>query len=584
MTPMPRIIRRQLDGSHDEDGAGWPAHLHPVLRRIYQLRGIRHFSEVEHRLGALAAPSQLSGLQQACAVLHHALEEQQHIIVVGDFDADGATGTAVAVRGLRMLGARHVDYRVPNRIDHGYGLSTALVEEIAAAQPDLIITVDNGISSVAGVATAQQLGMRVIITDHHLPGPQLPAADAVVNPNLPGDDFPSKALAGVGVMFYVLLALRAQLRDADWFAHKNLPEPDLRELLDLVALGTVADLVPLDYNNRILVHAGLQRMRAGRACAGIAALFEVSGRSAARIDTSDLAFAIAPRINAAGRIADMGIGIDCLLSDDPGQAQLLARRLSEINAQRRDVQTEMVAQAEEFVSDFLQRHGSDALPVGLVLHEPDWHPGVVGLLASKLKDQLHRPVIVCAPGGEDGMVSASARSIAGFHIRDALVDLDAAHPGLITRFGGHAMAAGLSLPADNVTAFAEAFDALCRSRITSDQLQALLHTDGELADGDLDMALARQLRMAGPWGQAFPAPLFDNAFEVESWRPVGASGTHLAMKLRLPGSHVVTEAIHFGGYTDAPPPSLLRAVYELVVDEWNGREKVKLMVRHHEPE
>ena len=582
MTPGPRIVRRQLDAVGDQ-AAGWPAHLHPVLRRIYQLRGIRDFSEVEHRLGALAAPARLGGLQQACAVLHQALEQQQRIIVVGDFDADGATGTAVAVRGLRMLGATQVDYRVPNRIDHGYGLSTALVAEIATANPDLIITVDNGISSVAGVAAAKRHGMRVIITDHHLPGPQLPAADAVVNPNLPGDDFPSKALAGVGVMFYVLLALRAQLRDVGWFADRDMTEPDLRVLLDLVALGTVADLVPLDHNNRILVHAGLQRIRAGRACAGVAALLEASGRTAERLDTSDLAFAIAPRINAAGRIADMGIGIDCLLSDDPIQALLLARRLSQINAQRRDVQAEMVAQAEEFVGDFLQRHGSDALPVGLVLHEPDWHPGVVGLLASRLKDKLHRPVIVCAPGGEEGMVSASARSIPGFHIRDALVDLDAANPGLITRFGGHAMAAGLSLRADSVATFAEAFDALCRARISDDQLQALLHTDGELMDGELDMSLARQLQMAGPWGQAFPAPLFDNAFEVESWRTVGASGTHLAMKLRLPGSRVVTEAIHFGGYADAPPPSPLRAVYELVVDEWNGREKVKLMVRHHEP-
>ncbi|MEO7063229.1 MAG: single-stranded-DNA-specific exonuclease RecJ [Dokdonella sp.] len=574
----PVAIRRRsgLPGAH-----AWPADMHPLLVRVYASRGLAPADVAHRRLADLVAPSALGGVGLACEILADAITNGHRICVVGDFDCDGATGTAVAVRGLRMLGACDVGYRVPNRARDGYGLSASLVASLAEPAPELIITVDNGIASHAGVAAAHARGMRVVVTDHHLPGPTLPEADAIVNPNSPGDTFPSKSLAGVGVMFYLLLALRAHLRVSGAFAADNVAEPDLSTLLDLVALGTVADLVPLDINNRILVEAGIKRIRAGRCCAGISALYTAAGRDVTRAVASDLGFAIGPRINAAGRLDDMGVGIECLLTDDPTRALTLAGQLSSINAQRQDLQSTMVDQAETMVAGFLNRHRDDSLPHGIVLYEPDWHPGVVGLVASKLKERLNRPVIACAPAEEGSMeLRGSARSIAGFHLRDALAEVDVGCPGLITRFGGHAMAAGLTISMENLPRFAAEFDVVARRRLDADMLEQCVWSDGELRGSDFTVEAAHVLRYAVPWGQGFAEPAFDNLFDVQSWRAVGER--HLKLSLRLPGGTELFEAIMFNAVEMMPPPSRLRAVYQLDLNEWNGRVRLQLLVRHIE--
>ena len=571
----------------------WPLELHPLVARVYGARGMAADEARPLRLADLLAPAVLGGVPEACDLLAEAIARDSRICIVGDFDADGATGTAVAVRGLRLLGARDVCYRVPNRMVDGYGLGVGLVDSLADIRPDLIVTVDNGIASHAGVAAARARGMRVIVTDHHLPGPTLPPADAIVNPNAIvlatcahasppcadclGAGARATALAGVGVMFYLLLALRAKL-----FAGDAPTRPDLASLLDLVALGTVADLVPLDANNRILVAAGLQRIRSGRASAGIAALYRASSRDPRRAVAADLGYAIGPRINAAGRLEDMSLGIECLLSDDAGTADVLAERLSAINAERRELQAAMVEQGEAMLARFVDRYRDDALPCGVVLHEEDWHPGVVGLVASKLKERLNRPVVAFACADEGGVeLRGSARSIAGFHLRDALAEVDAAHPGLIGRFGGHAMAAGLSLPAVNLTAFAAEFDAVARRRLDPAQLARSLWSDGELAPHEFTADNARALRYAAPWGQAFPEPAFDNVFTVESWRAVGEK--HLRMQLRHERGGEVLEAILFDAVEAMPPPARVRALFQLDLNEWNGRERLQLLVRHIEP-
>ncbi|WP_430389707.1 single-stranded-DNA-specific exonuclease RecJ [Dyella sp. 20L07] len=567
MKPL-NLRRRQPLGAP----TGWDASVHPVLQQIYAARGVLSPEHAEYRLTRLLSPKQLGGIQEAVSLLIEAIRGDWSIVIAGDYDCDGATGTAVAVRGLRMLGARHVDYAVPNRFIHGYGLSPALVASLHP-KPQLIVTVDNGVASLAGVAAAQADGVRVIVTDHHLPGDQLPLADAMVNPNLSGDEFPSKALAGVGVMFYLLLALRAALREQGDFAAGK--EPDLSTLLDLVAVGTVADLVPLDFNNRVLVEAGLRRLRGGHGCAGIVALVEASQRGLATLCASDLGYAIGPRLNAAGRLEDMRIGVECLLTDDVVQARRYADLLSSINKERRELQDAMVAEAEVMVA-----RAADTDAVGVALFEPSWHAGVVGLVASKLKERLHRPVIAFAPASEDAPdeLRGSARSIAGFHIRDALAMIDARHPGLIIRFGGHAMAAGLSLRHDDYARFADAFDAIAREWLDEDHLQAVQHTDGELPAGAATLELARQLRAAGPWGQAFPEPVFDNVFECASWRVMGER--HLRLSLRDPRDGSVHDAVMFNAYEGTPPPAMLRAVYELVINDWQGRESARLLLRH----
>jgi single-stranded-DNA-specific exonuclease len=563
----PQLRRRQPLG----EPGGWSDTVHPVLRQVYAARGVLGPAEAEHRLARLLSPQALGGMAAAVELLLQAIDADWSIVVAGDYDCDGATGTAVAVRGLRLLGARRVDYVIPNRFVHGYGLSPALVESLDPTV-QLIVTVDNGVASVAGVAAARARGMRVLVTDHHLPGEQLPAADAIVNPNLAGDGFPSKSLAGVGVMFYLLLAARAARRERG--AYAQAAEPDLTTLLDLVALGTVADLVALDFNNRVLVEAGIKRLRSGRGCAGIQALVEVSKRNIATLCASDLGFAVGPRLNAAGRLEDMRLGVECLLTDDPRLARHYADQLSAINQERRELQASMVAEADVLVAT--AAHSS---ATGVALYEPSWHAGVVGLVASKLKERLHRPVFAFAPASEDDdhELRGSGRSIPGFHIRDALVALDARHPGLILRFGGHAMAAGLSLRREDYPRFAAAFDQLAGEWLDEERLQALLFTDGELPPGAVSLELARQLRYGGPWGQGFPEPLFDNVFECASWRGMGEN--HWRLSLRDPRDGSVHDAVMFN-VSQAAPPTRLRAVFELTINDWQGRESPRLLLRH----
>lgn len=573
MTPaMPRIRRRDPVPC----GGGWPDTVPPLLRRIYAARGASAWELAQPRLAALAPPDTLTGIDAAAALLEAAILEDRHIVVVGDFDCDGATACAVGVRGLRMLGARRVSHAVPNRMVHGYGLSPALVEELAALRPELLLTVDHGIACHAGVAAARARGWQVLVTDHHLPGQQLPPADAIVNPNLPGDAFPSKALAGVGVIFYVLLALRRRMREAGRFP--GGVQPDLTTLLDLVAVGTVADLVPLDTNNRALVAAGLRQLRAGRGCAGLRALIEVCGRQPACLTAADIGFAIGPRLNAAGRLEDMALGIECLLTDDLERARELAAILDGINAERRAVQQAMTDDAEAA----LARARLDAAALAPCLFDPDWHPGVVGLVASKIKERLYRPVIAFAPAEPGAAVlRGSARSIPGFHIRDALAAVDTAHPGLVQRFGGHAMAAGLTLELEKLPAFEQAWQAHAARVLDRAMLQAELLSDGELLPQELDRFHAEALRDGGPWGQGFPEPLFDGQFEVLDWRVVG--GRHLRLRLRHPAGREPLSAIRFGGWQGREPPRRLHLAYRLVPDDYRGARAVQLTIEHFEP-
>ncbi|MFC4727608.1 single-stranded-DNA-specific exonuclease RecJ [Coralloluteibacterium thermophilus] len=550
---------------------------HPVLQRIYAARGACDEAAAELRLARLHAPDSLGGLDAATGLLADAIENDRHIVVVGDFDCDGATGTAAAVLGLRALGARRVSYRIPHRVEHGYGLSPALVEDLAALAPDLLLTVDNGIACLAGVAAARARGWQVVVSDHHLPGPALPEADAIVNPNAPGCGFPSKCVAGVGVVFYLLLALRRVLHGRGRFAG---PPPDLAELLDLVAVGTVADLVRLDYNNRVLVAAGLRRLREGRCRPGLRALAEVAGRPLALLSATDIAFALAPRLNAAGRLEDMSVGVECLLATDPDHARQLAAVLDGINGERRALQQQMVDEADALAAAVALDAG--ALPPALCLYDPGWHPGVVGLVASKLKERLHRPVIAFAPvePGSDAL-RGSARSIPGFHIRDALAAVDARCPGLIPRFGGHAMAAGLSLPQAALPALAEAFIGHAQETLDAALLQRELESDGPLDPQDFCRELAELLRAAGPWGQGFPEPVFDNEFEVLDVRELGG-GRHLRLRLRLPGSPVTVTGLRFG-WDGTMPPGRVRAAFQLDTDDYRDRRDIQLLLRHIEP-
>jgi single-stranded-DNA-specific exonuclease len=578
-----RMIRRRTVA---DIGGVWPTTVPPLLQRIYAARGATEHAQAQPRLSQLLPPDGLSNIRDAAGLLADAIAQDLHIVVVGDFDCDGATACAVGVRGLTMLGARRVSYAVPNRMVHGYGLSPALVEDLRALRPDVLITVDHGIACHAGVAAAKAEGWRVLITDHHLPGERLPPADVIVDPNLPGDVFPSKSLAGVGVMFYVLLALRRHLRERNAFAASDgrAGEPDLTSLLDLVAVGTVADLVWLDTNNRAMVAAGLRRLRAGQGTAGLRALIEVARRRENALTAADIGYALAPRINAAGRLEDMTLGVECLLCDDPRRARELAEILDGINAERRGVQQQMVADAESALR-VLGTHDTEfADRVGIVLHHEDWHPGVVGLVASKIKERLHRPTIAFAPSepGSD-LLRGSARSIAGFHIRDALATVDTRHPGLIEKFGGHAMAAGLSLRIEHLPPFQRAFEIAAAEALTPELLQDELLSDGAIPNEWCTIDTALALRDGGPWGQGFPEPVFDDVFEVVDWALVG--GQHAKLVLARPGAprHAPRlSAIHFGAGA-ASPPRLVHLAYRLQPDDWRGGDAVQLVVVHCAP-
>ena len=535
-----------------------------LLARIYAARGISNPLQLDTGLNQLLPFTQLKNAPQMAKLLAEAISAKRRLLIVADYDADGATACAVGLRGLRALGAQ-VDFIVPNRFEYGYGLTPEIVRLAAQSQPDIIVTVDNGIASVEGVAEARKLGIEVLVTDHHLPGDSLPDALCIVNPNQPGCTFPSKNLAGVGVMFYVLLALRAELRSRDAFTDK--PEPNLGNLLDLVALGTVADVVKLDENNRILVQQGLLRMRAGRACAGITALLHVARKSPAQASAYEMGFIVGPRLNAAGRLEDMGLGIQCLLTDDANEAEDIAAKLDALNQERRSIEADMQQAALVSLESINPAEG-----YSLALFDESWHQGVIGILASRLKDRFHRPVIAFARS-QNGEIKGSGRSIPGLHLRDALDLISKRHPHMLKKFGGHAMAAGLSLNEEHYIDFQQAFETVAKDLLTPADLTKTIETDGELNADEYSVEMARTLEQQ-VWGQGFPQPMFEGEFKVLSQRVVGEK--HLKLKLaNQAGSH---DAIHFFS-TDEMPASI-RAVYSLASNEYNGKTSVQLIVRH----
>ena len=567
-----RIVRRELRS--DISGL---ENQPPLLERIYRGRNIHAVEDLDRELTALPSFSDLLHIDQATDRLMIALKEQQHILIIGDFDADGATSTAVAVRALRSFGAEHVEYLVPNRFEYGYGLTPEIVDVAAAAEnkPDLIITVDNGIASLAGVDRANEHGIDVVITDHHLPGKSLPKASAIVNPNQPGDQFASKCLAGVGVIFYVMLAFRARLRKEGWFEEKAIQCPNMTTLLDLVALGTVADVVPLDKNNRILVYQGLRRIRAGLASPGIAAILAVARRKIPNIQASDLGFAVAPRLNAAGRLDDMSFGIACLLSDDHEAALAMAEHLNALNVERRAIETQMREEAYAIIDKLDLEHVST---MGLCLYDEAWHQGVVGLVASRVKEKVHRPVIAFSKVDDD-LLKGSARSVKGVHIRDVLDRIATQKPELIAKFGGHAMAAGLSLPIKHLDEFKKAFSDEIAGLLTANDLRESYETDGELANDEFTLSNALILQEGGPWGQGFPAPLFDGEFRVIDQRVVGEK--HLKMMLQATGASHYVDAIAFHiDLNDWPNHhcETVQMVYRLDVNYYREQKRLQLLV------
>lgn len=551
---------------------------HPLLNQIYRTRGINNPSELDLSLAGLIPYESLSGIEKAVERLHEALIKKQHLMIIGDYDTDGATSTAIAVRALRGLGAEQVSYLVPNRFEYGYGLSEEIVRLAKTKSPDLLITVDNGIVSFAGVALANELGIDVIVTDHHLAADKLPEACAVVNPNQPGDQFPSKCLAGCGVIFYVMIALRAHLRQQGWFNAQGIPVFNLAQLLDLVALGTVADVVPLDKNNRTLVANGLQRIRAGHCIPGIKALLRLGKRQLPRVVAADLGFAVAPRLNAAGRLDDMTLGVECLLSDSEDKALSLAAQLDRINVERRSIEEEMKQQAFTDLKSLPETNNNQQL---VCLYDKSWHQGVIGILASRIKDRYHRPCVIFA-AGNDGEIKGSARSIQGFHIRDAFERVSLAHPGLIKKFGGHAMAAGLTLLEADFKQFKTALESDIAENINENCLQNRLLCDAQLTENDLNLALAQLLRNSGPWGQGFPEPIFANQFDLVDQRLVGEK--HL--KLTLGYKDRMVDAILFNADLKTWPNyrcQTVLAAYRLDVNEYLGRKNLQLMIDYLEP-
>jgi single-stranded-DNA-specific exonuclease len=576
---MGRILNRTIRRREAGAELALPGDLHPLLRRLYANRGVNEADDLDLGLARLIPVSRLGGIDAAVELLCEHFRRGSRVVVVGDFDADGATSTALVVRQLGRLGFRHVDFLVPNRFQYGYGLTPEIVQLAAETRPGLIVTVDNGISSHAGVAMATSLGIETLITDHHLSPAVLPAANAIVNPNAPGDLFPSKALAGVGVAFYLMAALSRAMQERGLCSNV----PPVAELLDLVALGTIADLVPLDRNNRVLVHQGLRRIRAGRCIAGIHALLEAANCIPGNVVAADLGFQIGPRLNAAGRLDDMSIGIQCLLTDDPNRARLLAARLTQLNSDRKELELQMQQEALMAIADM--RAEDPQLPLGLCLFDESWHQGVVGLVASRVKERVNRPVIALARA-DANTLKGSARSISGVHIRDVLDAVATRHPGLIEKFGGHAMAAGLTLPAATLETFRAEFDAEVRLWMSVEDTIGVVHSDGVLQQEELTLDVARLLQQAGPWGQAFPEPLFDGCFEVRNVRILGERHLKLEVRPAHEGRGVAScEAIAFRHFDhdDAPhvqPDARVELAYRLDVNRFNGSERLQLVVEY----
>lgn len=570
---MVQIKRREQVASSSYN---FSADILPRLQQIYASRNAFSDDDISIELKSLLPPSAMKGITEAVERLLVAFKQQQRIIIIGDFDADGATSSALAVLSLRAMGCQHVDFLVPDRFKFGYGLSPAIVDEAQQFSPDLIITVDNGISSVDGVARANSLGVDVIVTDHHLPGAELPAAVAIVNPNQKGCTFPSKSIAGVGVLFYLVSALRSGLRELNWFETNNIPEPILADYLDLVALGTVADVVPLDKNNRILVEQGLRRIRSGKTRPGILSLLESAGKDINTLVSSDLGFTLGPRLNAAGRLDDMSIGIQCLLTEDYQEARSLATTLSDLNSDRRAIEASMTAEALSILSKI--NLSDSAIPFGISLFDDSWHQGVIGIVASRIKDKYHRPVIAFAPSDNVDEIKGSARSIKGFHIRDALDAVAAQHPGLLKKFGGHAMAAGMTIAKQHYEEFSEAFDRQVRAQLVEDDLTHTILTDGELSEAELALDFAKQLKIAGPWGQNFPEPVFDGRFDLIDQRIVG--GKHLKCRLGYRGSNII-DAIAFNINLEQWPDESVKQIdiaYRLDVNTFRQRESLQLII------
>ena len=571
MKPQTQLRRREVD-----DSITLPDDLSPLLRRLYASRGVKTSDDLQRGLKGMLHWRDLTGVEKAVEMLHDAFEKNLRIMVVGDFDADGATSTALSVLALRAMGCQSVEYLVPNRFEDGYGLSPEVVDQAHARGAQMIMTVDNGISSHAGVDHAHKLGIGVLVTDHHLPGDTLPNADAMVNPNLADCPFPSKSLAGVGVAFYLMLVLCNHLKDKGWFDSRGIAVPKIVEFLDLVALGTVADVVPLDANNRILTWQGLSRIRAGVCRPGIKALLEIANRDASKLVASDLGFALGPRLNAAGRLDDMSVGVALLLCDNLGEARVLANELDALNQTRKEIEQGMQAEALTLCEQ-LER-SSDELPGGLAMYHPEWHQGVVGILASRIKERVHRPVI--APAG-NGQLKGSGRSIQGLHMRDALERLDTLYPGLMLKFGGHAMAAGLSLEEARFDEFQRYFGELVTEWLDPALLQGEILSDGELSPQEMTIEMAQMLREAGPWGQMFPEPLFDGRFRLLQQRLVGER--HLKVMVEPVGGGPLLDGIAFNVDTAIWPDNGVREVtlaYRLDINEYRGNRSLQLIIEN----
>lgn len=552
-----------------------PDSLHPRLKQIYADRGVEGVTQLNRSAKALLHYEQLQGVQKAVSILSNAIAHNKKIMIVGDFDADGATSTALSIMALKMMGSTNHDYLVPNRFDFGYGLSPEIVDVAAQQQTEVIMTVDNGIACFAGIERAKSLGITVIVTDHHLAAESLPIADAIVNPNQPGCGFLSKNLAGVGVAFYLMLALRAELKSNGWLEQQGLPIPNLADLLDVVALGTVADVVPLDENNRILVHQGVQRIRSDKCRPGIQAILDVAGRDKSRLVASDLGFVVGPRLNAAGRLDDMSLGIECLITDDPARARQIAVQLDSLNRERREIEGSMQQEAVTALEGLNIQ--ANQLPYGLVLYQADYHQGVIGILAGRIKDKYFRPTIAFAHQDDDTL-KGSARSIPGLHIRDLLEEINNRYPDIIGKFGGHAMAAGLSLPLKNLSAFEQVFQQIAEESLKDKPLAGELVSDGELQTEELTLGFAQCLQEAGPWGQGFPEPLFDGEFHLVEQRIVGSK--HLKMMLKHE-SGILIDAIAFNvdlSLWPNPQCSHVHIAYKLDINEFRGKTSLQLLV------